>query len=141
MPGFNQGFTLVEALIVILIIGVLASISLPYYNLYTDRARFSEVVLASALYKNAIESIYITGKSRDLKDFDAGNLGIPNNDSDQVLPNKYIEKATVVDGIITIESNIKRDGKGVTFILTPTPTLSGTIHWKVSGSCIDAGLC
>ncbi|MEQ2352977.1 pilin [Pseudoalteromonas piscicida] len=136
-----KAFTLIEVLISILILGILISIAVPNYNLYTDRAKFSEVVLASALYKNAVEMVYLTGRSKVFSEFDGGHLGIPNNDSDQVLPNQFISKATVIDGVITIESNIIRDGKGVTLVLTPVASENGTLSWRVSGTCVDAGLC
>ncbi|KAF7772029.1 type IV pilus assembly protein PilA [Pseudoalteromonas citrea] len=137
-----DGFTLIEVLIVVSIIALLTSVALPRYQLYLDRARFSEVVLATSLYKNSIETIFLSGRTRDLTELDGGKLGIPNNDSDQVLPHRYIETASVTDGVIRIESNITSNNQRVTYILTPSVSSAGnTLTWQVSGTCKDAGLC
>lgn len=55
MKKVQQGFTLIELMIVIAIIGILAAIAVPQYTTYTGRAKFSEVILASSNFKSAIE--------------------------------------------------------------------------------------
>jgi type IV pilus assembly protein PilA len=55
MKTVQQGFTLIELMIVIAIIGILASVALPAYSNYTNKAAFSEVVLASSSMKADIE--------------------------------------------------------------------------------------
>ena len=55
MKTVQQGFTLIELMIVIAIIGILASVALPAYSNYTNKAAFSEVVLASSSVKSEVE--------------------------------------------------------------------------------------
>ena len=49
-----KAFTLIELMIVIAIVGILAAIAVPQYNSFTSRAKFSEVILATATFKSAI---------------------------------------------------------------------------------------
>ena len=73
----QQGFTLIELMIVVAIIGILAAVALPAYQTYTQRATFSEVVLAATPYKSAFEVAAQTGRLADLAAADAGANGIP----------------------------------------------------------------
>lgn len=139
--GKLKGFTLIEVLITVTIIGLLASIAIPYYTLYLNRAKFSEVILATSIYKNSIEVVFTTRNKNNLNGFDGGKLGIPENNSPQIVPHKYISKATVTNGVIYIESTITLNGINTTYILTPIIKSDNTLAWNTSGNCIDAGLC
>ena len=59
----QQGFTLIELMIVVAIIGILAAVALPAYQQYTNKAKYSEVVLSSSGVKSAIEVCVQTGES------------------------------------------------------------------------------
>lgn len=62
MNNKQQGFTLIELMIVVAIIGILAAIALPAYNNYTDKAKFSEAVMALAPVKTALGTCAQTGE-------------------------------------------------------------------------------
>src|SRR5438046_10520761 len=61
MKRLQQGFTLIELMIVVAIIGILAAVALPAYQDYTKRAKLSEVVLAASACRTTISEVYQTG--------------------------------------------------------------------------------
>lgn len=82
MKGINQiknakGFTLIELMIVVAIIGILAAIALPAYQTYTDKARYSGVVAAGGAVKTAVEICAQTEGSIDATKCASGSGGVP----------------------------------------------------------------
>src|SRR5689334_5659855 len=63
MRQLQQGFTLIELMIVVAIIGILAAVALPAYQDYTVRAKMSEVMLAASACRTSITEIYQSGGS------------------------------------------------------------------------------
>lgn len=61
MKRMQQGFTLIELMIVVAIIGILAAVALPAYQDYTIRAKMSEVILALSACRTSITEVYQTG--------------------------------------------------------------------------------
>jgi len=89
----HSGFTLIEILIVIALIGILTTLALPSYRSYTQKTKFSEVVMAVTPYKIAIETCAQTlgGLSNG-----NNNCGTPNTDN---IPNNY-EAASPEKGFV-----------------------------------------
>lgn len=136
-PKNNRGFTLLELMMVTAIIGVLASVSIPAYQQYSNRARFSEAILAATPYKTAIELSIFRGLATSLNDLQSGTNGIPNW--------QWFDADTHFTGVFsgTIYVFWKFDGSplaGTSYSLTPQ-NITPPIQWIASGSCIQTGYC
>lgn len=133
----QQGFTLIELMIVVAIIGILAAVALPAYQTYTQRAAFSEVVLATTPYKSAFEVAAQTGRITALADADAGSSGIPAGAG----ASGVVTSVGVTDGVITATgASASFGGTAYTYVLTPGG-VTAPIQWTTSGTCLAAGLC
>jgi type IV pilus assembly protein PilA len=105
------GFTLIELMIVVMIIGLLASIALPAYQDYTTRAKMSEVVLAASACRTSISEVYADGGAPP----GANAWGC------EAGPSQYVQSvATDVNGVITATAwNISADVDGRRLTLAP----------------------
>ncbi len=137
MKKTQQGFTLIELMIVVAIIGILAAIAIPAYQDYTKRAKFTEVTQATAAIKAAVELC-----AQDLATVtgcDGGSNGIPANNA--AGAGKYLASIATANGVITATAVSTQGLGGETYVLTPTYSATTGVSWAVTGTCIAARIC
>ena len=134
--SMQKGFTLIELMIVVAIIGILAAVALPAYQNYTKKAKFSEVVMATQALKTAVE--LCANETGAVTNCTAGSNGIP---ADLGTSGKYITSVATAAGVITATGNADVDSK--TYILEPTFSSSTGVSWttKSTSTCLAANLC
>jgi type IV pilus assembly protein PilA len=138
MRRAQQGFTLIELMIVVAIIGILAAVALPAYKQYTLKARFSEVIAATSGLKSGVEICAQTGTcitAGAIAGIAAGAGDIP------AIPAANTAVASVtISAVGVIEATAtSQNGLGAqTYILTPTFTAGGQVTWAKTGTCASA---
>jgi type IV pilus assembly protein PilA len=129
MKTIQKGFTLIELMIVVAIIGILAAIALPAYQDYTIRARVSELILAASSARTAITEKF---QSDQL----AANMG---DGTTVAVAGKIATAATSAAGVVVLTgvqtaSSVTTIGTAVTVTLTPFTNAAGSLSWSCTGT-------
>jgi type IV pilus assembly protein PilA len=135
----QDGFTLIELMIVIAIVGILAAVALPSYTNYTKRAKFAEVINATQAVRGALDSCYqIGGAIASCDAVDDINVSILVGDA---VEGTFVSTLAVTENTAVITATGTSDVDGATYILTPTAA-NNTLTWAVTGTCSATyGLC
>ncbi len=151
MVKVQKGFTLIELMIVIAIIGILAAVAVPQYSQYTKRAKYSEVKLAVSPIKSAVELC----RQRNAGAADCGttnggiNSGVTTAQLTRAASAALVGSVTLDGGATPVITAIPAAAEGFTaadtYVITATiATVAGEetiVDWVESGAGCDNGYC
>ncbi|HGP4575095.1 TPA: pilin [Neisseria meningitidis] len=110
MNTLQKGFTLIELMIVIAIVGILAAVALPAYQDYTARAQVSEAILLAEGQKSAVTEYYLNHGEWPKNNTSAGVASTPSD-----IKGKYVKEVEVKNGVVTatmLSSGVNKEIQG-----------------------------
>ncbi|MBH5904844.1 pilin [Neisseria meningitidis] len=125
MNTLQKGFTLIELMIVIAIVGILAAVALPAYQDYTARAQVSEAILLAEGQKSAVTEYYLNHGEWPSNNTSAGVA------TSTDIKGKYVEKVEVKNGVVTAEmksSGVNKEIQGKKLSLW-AKRQAGSVKW------------
>ncbi|MBH5931151.1 pilin [Neisseria meningitidis] len=125
MNTLQKGFTLIELMIVIAIVGILAAVALPAYQDYTARAQVSEAILLAEGQKSAVTEYYL---NHGIWPGDNNSAGVA---SSSKIKGKYVKEVEVKNGVITatmLSSGVNNEIKGKKLSLW-AKRQDGSVKW------------
>jgi type IV pilus assembly protein PilA len=136
MKKIQQGFTLIELMIVVAIIGILAAIAIPAYQDYTIRAQVSEGLSLSSAAKVAVTEFWQDRGAFPTDNADAGLSA--------TIEGKYVDSIIVASNVITVTYSdtapqVANDAIDTATLTLTASTSGGSVIWNCAGVNILAG--
>lgn len=133
----QQGFTLIELMIVVAIIGILAAVAIPAYQGYVAKAKFQDSVSAASAVETAVSLCLVENNGTKTSCDTAGEVGATLPTDGQL---KYSGAITITETTAAVTFTASAEAGGYAY--TNTPTLNGgVVEWDQTGNCEGAGYC
>ena len=133
----QRGFTLIELMIVVAIVGILATVAVPTYQSYSIRSQVSEGMSMVGPTKARVADAFLARGEAPVDRAAAGLTGVATDSA-----GKYVESIDVTNGVIVITYGFQANAQilGLTFTMTPYETNNQGVVWRCGSSAAPAGL-